>query len=48
MTREELIDEVLNQIAQDIGNSDFTAIVELLSDVPDNKLKSFLSEVPYA
>jgi hypothetical protein len=48
MDREDLMDQVLDQIVQDVQNKDFTAIVELLSDVPDNKLKSFLSEVPYA
>jgi hypothetical protein len=48
MTRAELIDLVLDQIVQDVGNKDFTAIEELLNFVPENTLKSFLSEVPYA
>jgi len=48
MTREELIDAVIEQIIQDVRNQDFTAIQELLCYVPDNNLKSFLSEVPYA
>jgi hypothetical protein len=48
MTREELIDLVLDQIVQDVQNKDFTAIQELLCYVPETNLKSFLSEVPYA
>jgi hypothetical protein len=48
MTREELIDAVIDQMLKDIQNGDFTAIQELLSAVPDNNLKSFLSEIPYA
>jgi hypothetical protein len=48
MDREELIDAVLLQIEQDVGNKDFTAIVELLMYVPENVLKSFLSEVTNA
>jgi hypothetical protein len=47
MTRAELIDLVLDQIVQDVGNKDFTAIEELLNFVPENTLKSFLSEGPY-
>ena len=47
MDREDLIDLVLDQIVQDVGNKDFTAIVELLSFVPETNLKSFLSEGPY-
>ena len=43
-----LIDLVLDQIVQDVQNKDFTAIVELLNFVPENNLKSFLSEIPYA
>ena len=48
MTREELIDAVIDQMLVDIQNGDFTAIQELLLTVTDNNLKSFLSEVPYA
>jgi hypothetical protein len=48
MTREELVDAVIEQIIQDVKNQDFTAIQELLCYVPENNLKSFLSEVPYA
>jgi hypothetical protein len=47
MLKEDLIDLVLDQIVQDVGNQDFTAIVELLSFVPEANLKSFLSEGPY-
>jgi hypothetical protein len=43
-----LIDLVLDQIVQDVQNKDFTAIEELLNFVPENNLKSFLSEIPYA
>ena len=45
---QDLIDLVIEQIIQDVKNADFTAIEELLSHVPENNLKSFLSEVPYA
>jgi|Laugresbdmm110sn_1035088.scaffolds.fasta_scaffold169583_2 hypothetical protein len=45
--REELMDLVLDQIAQDVDNKDFTAIEELLAFVPESKLKAFLSEGPY-
>jgi len=44
----DLIDLVLDQIVQDVQNKDFTAIEELLNFVPENNLKSFLSEIPYA
>lgn len=44
---QDLIDLVLDQIVQDVQNKDFTAIVELLSFVPETNLKSFLSEGPY-
>ena len=47
MTREELVELVLLQIEQDVGNKDFTAIQELLLAVPETNLKSFLSEGPY-
>ena len=40
----DLYDEVLNQIAQDISNSDFTAIEELLQFVPRDKLIAYLPE----
>ena len=47
MTREELMELVLLQIEQDVGNKDYTAIEELLNFVPETNLKSFLSEGPY-
>ena len=47
MTREELIDAVIEQIIQDVKNADYTAIQELLCYVPETNLKSFLSEGPY-
>jgi hypothetical protein len=40
----DLYDEVLNQIAQDISNSDFTAIEELLKFVPRENLIAYLPE----
>lgn len=48
MNKEDLIDLVIDQMLEDIQNGDFTAIQELLLAVPDNTLKSFLSEVPNA
>jgi hypothetical protein len=48
MTKEELVDQVIDQMLKDIQNGDFTAIQELLLAVPDDTLKSFLSEVPNA
>ena len=39
-----LIDLVLKQIEQDVGNQDFTAIEEILQYVPEAILKGFLSE----
>ena len=47
MSREDLIELVLDQIVQDVQNKDFTAIEELLHFVPESNLKSFLSEGPY-
>jgi len=43
----DLIDRVLDQIVEDVGNKDLTAIEELLRSVPENNLKSFLTEIPY-
>jgi hypothetical protein len=40
----DLYDEVINQITEDIGNSDFTAIEELLKFVPRENLIAFLKE----
>ena len=45
---EDLFDRVIDQLRADIEWRDYTAIEELLSYVPENNLKSFLSEVPYA
>jgi hypothetical protein len=44
---QELIDLVLNQLAQDIDNKDFTAIEELLNAVPKEKLIAYLPEGEY-
>ena len=44
MTKEQLIDRVLEQIAADVQIGDFTAIAELLEHVQDNILEGFLSE----
>ena len=47
MTKEDLIDLVIDQIIQDVNSGDYTAIHELLLLVPETNLKSFLSEGPY-
>jgi hypothetical protein len=44
MTKEELIDLVLIQIAKDLDSEDFTAIEELLKSVPTKNLKAYLPE----
>ena len=44
MLKEDLIDLVLDQIVQDVGNQDFTAIVELLLVLPDETLMAYLPE----
>ncbi len=44
MTRDELIDAVIEQITQDVKNADFTAIEELLKFVPRKNLIAFLKE----
>jgi hypothetical protein len=44
MTRQELVDLVIEQIKQDIENGDVTAIEELLHFVPEMNLKSYLPE----
>jgi len=38
------IDKVLEQIKKDVEAGDMTAIEELLRDVPDESLKSYLPE----
>jgi len=40
----ELIDKVLEQIKKDVGMGDMTAIEELLGEVSEKNLLSFLSE----
>jgi hypothetical protein len=44
MTKEQLIDRVLDQIAHDVRIRDFTAIAELLEHVPENILEGYLPE----
>jgi len=44
MKREELINEVLNQILQDVKDFDLTAIEELIKDIPDTTLMAYLPE----
>ena len=41
---QDLLDEVLNQLAVDIERSDFTAIEELLKKVPKKDLLAYLPE----
>ena len=47
MSKEELIDLVIEQIIKDVRSEDYTAIQEMLLTVPESNLKSFLSEGPY-
>lgn len=44
MNREELINEVLNQILQDAKDFDLTAIEELIKNIPDEALMAYLPE----
>lgn len=44
MNREELINEVLNQILQDVKDFDLTAIEELIKHIPDEALMGYLPE----
>ena len=39
-----LMDRVLKQIEQDVGNKDFTALEEMLQYVPEHVLEGFISE----
>jgi|TARA_B100001094_G_scaffold325174_1_gene379086 hypothetical protein len=39
-----LIDRVLDQIKEDVGWGDMTSIEMLLTEVPEENLRSFLSE----
>lgn len=41
---EELIDEVLKQIVEDVGNGDVTAIEELLQGISSPRLLGYLQE----
>ena len=41
---EDLVDAVLDQILEDVHNSDMTAIEELLGNVDKKDLVAFLSE----
>ena len=46
MNRQQLIDQVLEQIVRDVESNDLTAIEELLDPLNDKWLKGFLSEDP--
>ena len=40
----ELLKAIVKQIEEDVSLGDYTAIEELLKDIPIEKLKSFLTE----
>lgn len=42
--REVLLDQVLDQIKKDVDAGDFTAIYELLMELPDESLVAYLPE----
>lgn len=42
--REKLVDMVLDQIVEDVGNHDLTSVAELLSFVPEENLRGYLCE----
>lgn len=42
--REVLLDQVVDQIREDIENGDFTAIYELIMELPDKTLLAYLPE----
>jgi hypothetical protein len=42
--REVLMDQVLDQIKKDVDAGDFTAIYELLMELPDENLLNYLPE----
>ena len=44
MNKEQLIEDAIAQIKEDINNGDTTAIAELLNNLSENDLKSFLPE----
>ena len=43
--RQDLIDQVLEQIVKDVNIGDVTAIEELIAFIPDDRLIAFLPEV---
>jgi len=44
MNEVRLIDQVLDQIKEDVSFGDMTSIEMLLTEVPEENLRSFLSE----
>jgi hypothetical protein len=42
--REQLLDDVVEQIQRDLDNGDTTAIYELLEQLPDAVLEAYLPE----
>lgn len=44
MTKQELIDLVLEQIKKDIDDGDLTALEELLGFIPEENLQGYLPE----
>ena len=42
--KEKLLTRALEQIAKDVESGDFTAIAELIADIPDDKAIHFLPE----
>jgi hypothetical protein len=42
--KQQLIDDVLNQILRDVKDCDLTAIEELIKNIPDEVLTAYLSE----
>lgn len=42
--KEKLLTRVLEQIAKDVESGDFTAIAELIADIPDDRAIHFLPE----
>ena len=44
LSLDQLVDKVLKQIKKDVEAGDMTAIEELLGDVSEKNLRSFLSE----
>lgn len=43
----DLMDMVLNQIVQDVDRGYLAAIVELLSVIPEDNLRAFLSDISF-